>query len=464
MKSRRIGITWAEALRQVLVASSADGCSCYYVSTSQVLGREYIETAADWARALELQRPGRVLARTGKAIQADRIRFASGHVLDAVTSNPRALRGRGGDVVVDEAAHHQDLEAMLKAAFAVKTWSAFGITLISTHNGAESPFAELTREVELGRRRGILHACDLETAVADGLYRRICALSRIQWSPAQEREWVDDKLTEPGADEEYRCIPARSGSVYFRRDLLERQAYADGAVLHWRPGDDYLHRPDRESTTRSWCREHLDPILRRLPDRLPVSIGGDFARSGDGDLSCLALLVERQDLSRAVPLVIELRGVPYDDQWIVLRYLIDFLGDRLGRVVVDGAGNGGWLAEQAVAYLGPGIAEGVSMTSEWKVREFGRTRLGLEERRLWIPADLDIRGDFGLIRLKKGAPEVPDLRTRSTRDGGKRHADACVAIVAAVAATSDPPDPPDVSLADDDDAIDPWPRGGRGGF
>jgi phage FluMu gp28-like protein len=440
-KSRRIGITWAEAYRQTILASSADGCDCFYVSTSQILGRDYIDVVAQWARGLEEAMPGRIVKR----ILADKVEFMSGHSVTAVTSSPRALRGKGGDVVVDEAAHHVDLEAMLKAASAVGKWSPYGLTLISTHNGADNLFAQIADEIRDGKRRGILHRVDLREACAQGLYRRICAVNRMIWTPEAERRWIEEALEEPGAEEEYLVIPARGSGVYFRLDLLTRQADPELPVLHWKPGDDFLHAPDRDATVRAWCVENLDPLIAALPPRLPVGIGSDFARSGDGDLSSFAVSVEQRDLSLRFPISIELRGVPHAVQEEILKWLIDGIGRRLRGVKIDAAGNGSSLAEFAVKYVGDvkkrGKAERVTMSREWKVTYFGRFRRRLEEGTVWIPADVDVRDDFRLVRLLPGGiPSLPpNKRTRSTRDGGKRHGDVAVAMIAAGAVFPETP-------------------------
>jgi phage FluMu gp28-like protein len=477
-KSRRVGITWAEALRQVLVAmrvANDRGCDSFYVSTSQLLAREYVETAATWAEALERLYPGRVLARQGKAVQADKIVFASGHTLEGLTSRPAALRGRGGDVVIDEAAHHPALPELLKAAFAVGLWVISGLTLISTHNGSENPFAQVVEEVRTGRRRGVLMTIDLESAVAEGLYKRICAVTRVEWSEQLEDAWVAERFAEDGADEEYKCIPARDGIVYFRRDLLDVAASIEWVVVHWKPGDAHalIDEEERKAIALQWCEVVLGPLLAGLNCRQTHTIGSDFARSCNGDLSTFAVMAERQDLARAVPILVELRGVPFEDQWVICRYLIDGLGSSFGGIGLDGQGNGAWLAEKAQSYVGT-MAVISNGDKTFRATHYPRVRSDLEERRLSIPADADLLADFGMIRLKEGTPHVPPARSKSKRDGGLRHADGCVAIVNAAAAAveavrldglggdSDGDEEVFISSRRRRERSDVFPRGGRG--
>lgn len=471
-KSRRVGVTWAEALRQVTVAASspaAGGSDCFYSSTSQVLGREYITTAATWARALEAARPGRVLARVDEAgrprqaaILADAIFFASGHVLRALTSSPASWRGRGGDAVIDEAAHQAHLEEILAAASAVGFWSMTTITLISTHNGQNNPFAKLVDEVRAGRRRGVVHRVTLPEAVQEGLFRRICAVNRVEWSVALEEAWLAEKLAEPAAGQEYLCEALHGGAGYFRRDLVEAAMSRKCRVVALVRDHDWAGRPeeDRLRDVVAWCDREVSPLIRRLDARLLHFAGMDFARSVDGDLSTLAVIEERSDLLRSVPLLVELRGVPYQEQWTVLQRVFDELANLSG-VVIDGAGNGGWIAEQAANYAGA-LATGVHMSQAWKGQAFPRLRHALEERRLVLPLDADLLADFALAETSGGAVSLADRRTTSTKDGRPRHGDGMVAVVCALWATTEDP-PLDVGQpATGWGAVDSIPRAGRG--
>lgn len=449
-KSRRVGITWAEALRQTMIAANAPGSGgsdCYYSSTSQVLGREYVATAATWALALEAARPGRVLAtvdaagRPRQAIQVDSIHFASGHTLRAISSSPAAFRGVGGDVVIDEAAHHVDLEAILAAASAVGIWSMTALSLISTPNGREEPFARLCAEVEAGRRRGTVHRVTLPDAVDEGLFRRICSVNRVTWTPDLERAWVEERLREPAAGQEYLCEEVAGGAAYLRRELVEAAMSTDLRVLHLERSATWELR-DQEERIRdvvAWLDAEVVPLLRRLDRRLLHCAGMDFARSLDGDLSVLAVVEERPDLLRSVPLVIELRGVPYQEQWEVLRRVLDELANFAG-IEIDGNGNGGWIAETARHYFGEALVRGATMTAEWKAAAFARLRHLLEERRLRLPADADLLADARLVETREGKVVILDKRGTSSKDGRGRHADGIVAVACALHSTrEDPP-------------------------
>src|SRR3569832_383525 len=50
-KSRRIGLTWAEASDDVLIAAGAGGSNCFYIGPTQDMALEYIEACSMWAKA-----------------------------------------------------------------------------------------------------------------------------------------------------------------------------------------------------------------------------------------------------------------------------------------------------------------------------------------------------------------------------------------------------------------------------
>jgi phage FluMu gp28-like protein len=113
-KSRRIGLTWAQASDDALTAAAAKGMDVWYVGYNQEMAREYIETVAFWALTFQIGAEAVeevVVKDPAKDIQAYRIKFASGFKVTALSSRPSNLRGKQGRVVIDEAAFHDNLAA-----------------------------------------------------------------------------------------------------------------------------------------------------------------------------------------------------------------------------------------------------------------------------------------------------------------------------------------------------------------
>lgn len=228
-KSRRIGLTWGLAARAVLVAAAratAGGMNVWYMGYDQEMAREFIDVCALWARAFGLGAPefGEEIVSDGeKDIGALRIRFASGFKIVALPSVARALRGKQGLVILDEAAFHKDLGEVLKAALALLMWGG-QVVVVSTHDGVDNPFNQLLDEIRSGQRRGETIRISFGDALADGLYDRIAAVSASRGRPIAlgRDEWVEEIYATYGDDaaEELDCIPrSGSGSLIKPEDL-----------------------------------------------------------------------------------------------------------------------------------------------------------------------------------------------------------------------------------------------------
>ena len=126
-KSRRIGLTWAEAADDVLIAAAdkgAGGQNVYYIGYNQDMAIEFVEACAMWARAYnracsDIEEGLWEEDRDDKHIKTYTIKFPdSGHRIVALSSRPANLRGKQGVVVIDEAAFHDKLGELIKAAAA----------------------------------------------------------------------------------------------------------------------------------------------------------------------------------------------------------------------------------------------------------------------------------------------------------------------------------------------------------
>lgn len=243
-KSRRIGLTWAVAAFAALAAgsqASAGGDNCWYMGYDMEMAREFIETCAMWARAFGLaaeEVDEEVLDDgDGKMVQAFRIRFSSGFKIVALPSVPRAIRGKQGKVLIDEAAFHKNIGETLKAAIALLMWGG-QVVVWSTHDGVDNPFNVLIDDIRAGRRKGEVLTIDFDQAIADGLYERIALIAETKGRDVLPKdEWIADIFATYGeaADEELRCLPAAgSGSLIKPEDIA--------ACEHEEAGENYEYQ------------------------------------------------------------------------------------------------------------------------------------------------------------------------------------------------------------------------------
>ncbi|MGE8612797.1 MAG: hypothetical protein ACN6PF_10870, partial [Achromobacter veterisilvae] len=204
-KGRRTGITFGTMLDKTLVAAarkSAGGDNVYYIGDTKEKGLEAIGYCAKFARVIARAQGEGVSGveeflfedqdeggRT-KHITAYRIRFSSGFQVCALSSRPANIRGLQGHVVIDEAAFHPDVQGVLEAATALLIWGG-QITIISSHNGKNNPFAQLCRDIEAGRygADAVVVTVTFDDAVANGLYERVCFMKGEQPTVEGKERW-----------------------------------------------------------------------------------------------------------------------------------------------------------------------------------------------------------------------------------------------------------------------------------
>lgn len=438
-KSRRIGISYAEAADAVLHASALSGANVYYISYDKEMTAGFIEDCATWTRAFHAG-----AGEIGESLMPDpqrpdrdiliyRINFASGHSIQTFSSNPRNLRskGRPGErLIIDEAAFVDDIEELLKSAMAMTMWGG-SVRIISTHNGDENPFNALINDVRAGRYDYSLHRVTLDDALADGLYRRICEVIGREWSPQAEAEWREALIRRyrPNEDEELFCIPSFGGGAYLPRALVEA-CMADAPVVRFEGGRSFNMAPEpvRRAEMADWINDTIRPLAGLLDASRRHVFGMDFARSGD--MSVIAPMEIGETLHRRVPFLVEMRNVPHKQQEQVLIAVADSL-PRLYAGAIDATGNGSYIAESAHDIYGSRI-EQVHFSEGWYREHMPKYKAAFEDRLITIPRHDDVLEDHRAIRLVRGVPRVPEGKTDKR---GQRHGDAAIAIALAYTAS-----------------------------
>jgi len=444
-KSRRTGLTWAEASDDVLIAAAAKnagGMNVYYIGYNQDMAIEYVEACALWARVFN--RAASAVEEglweddsDDKNIKTFTIKFPdSGHRIVALSSRPANLRGKQGVVVIDEAAFHDKLGELLKAALALLIWGG-KVRVISTHNGDQNPFNQLINDLRSGRRKGSVQRITFKEAVAQGLYERVCLRLGREWTKEAQDAWVQEVYDFYGdaAAEELDAVPAEGSGNWLPRALIEARTRQGIPVLRLKKDDEFKQWPSamREAEIRDWCEEHLKPLLMDLPENLWLAFGEDFARKVD--LTVIAPLIIGQDLVRRTPFVVELANVPFEQQRQILHYILDRV-PRLQGGAMDATGNGAYLAEvTAQAYGGHRVQE-IMLSETWYRENMPPLKAALEDGTLEIPADSFIVDDLRAVQLINGVAKVPN----NSRNEG-RHGDAAIALALAYYASRMDPAP-----------------------
>lgn len=416
VKSRRIGISWAEAHDATLSAAVQGGVSTYYQAYEHDMTSTFISDAYD--RASEIRG---ALAQAGieeillegnaeSRRRSYRLRFASGAEIVGMSSNPAQFRSRGKAghrAVIDEAAYVADLNDVLKAARAFRMWKG-RVRVISTHNGATSPFARLVDELREGSRPGSLHVIPLTAALADGLFRRMCEVTGEQWSPDAEAQWEADLRAEYGEDagEELDCVPSQGGGKWLSWDLIRGAEHPDaGDPAHY--------------------SRHLGPTV----------IGNDIARHRHLWVAWVLQVVGDVCWTREVSI---LQAEPFSTQDAELDRLVGHYQPMA--IAMDRTGLGEKPFEDAKRRYGESRMEGVPFTNAHKQDLAVALRQVMEDSRLRIPAgDGHLRADLRSVRQEFGPTGAPRLVADETEEAvGRSHGDRFWALALAAAAASRP--------------------------
>ena len=428
-KSRRIGLTWTEAGDRALAAATTGrgGMDGWYIGYNKDMALEFIEAAAAWARRFNqaAKHLEEIAIDDERAdILAYRIRFASGHKIVALSSRPSNLRGKSGCAVIDEAAFHEDLAGLLKAALAFTMWGGL-VRVISTHNGADNAFNGLVNEIRAGRLPYSLHRTTFDDALAEGLYKKISQYRGLEWTEESEQEWRREIIEFYGdnASEELFCVPRAASGSYLSAILIEARMCEGVPVLRYEVPTEFGARSEevRRSETEAWCEDNLAGALGALDPKLASCFGEDFGRSGD--LTVIWPLQIARDLVRRTPFIVELRNVPFRNQEQILFYIVDRL-PRLIAGAMDARGNGQYLAETAAHRYGARIAQ-VMLSEAWYRENMPRYKAAFEDGTIAIPRDADVLWDHRAIVLERGVAKVAERR--AGQDGKGRHGDSAIA-------------------------------------
>ncbi|MFW6027190.1 MAG: hypothetical protein ACOC91_00125 [bacterium] len=444
-KSRRIGFSWTCAEVAVETSSlsrAAGGMDTLYIGYNLDMAREFIDAAAFWAGHMHgyaAEAGEFVFDDEDRDIKAFRISFASGFEIIALSSRPRSLRGRQGFVIIDEAAFHEDLPGLLKAAMAMLMWGG-KVWVISTHNGADHPFNDLVEDARAGRKPFKHIRVTFQQAVADGLYKRICLVRGQEWTPKKEKAWVAEMYDSYGEDaaEELDVIPSQGTGVWLSGATIE-QCMVQGLPVIWHnfeTGYELKPLDRRDAFISEWIRDHLEPVLAGLDWEALSFLGGDIARSGD--LSVYKPGQLSGDNILRVPFIIELRNAPFREQEAVLRYLIDRL-PNFQKAALDARGLGAGIVERVQDHYGADLIEAVLATVEWYREVMPGYKERFEDQTIRLPKDHDVKQDHRLVTLDKGVAKVPEGKHIRNSRGGWRHGDAAIAgAMLHFATTADP--------------------------
>lgn len=365
-KSRRIGATYVVSYGHVRRAVKVAKRDRWFSSADESAAKEYILYCRQWAEIFEkaAEYLGEIVIDKKNDITAFALQFANGNRIHALRSNPKAFRSKGGDVTLDEFAHHDDQREMWRAARPVIQWGG-DIELLSTHNG-KGFFFQMVDEAKrkAATTKWSLHSTDIFLAVREGLADKIVGR---KLSPAEREAWLDEQretcLDEEAWQQEFCCIPMDEATAFLTYDLI-------AAIEDELAGD-----PGRYAGGR-------------------IFIGNDIARRGDLWVAWVVELVGDVLWTREVSI---LKGQSFAAQ--------DAEMDRLTRaypawerLCMDQTGMGEKPVEDAKRRYGDHKVEGVLMTAAVQQELAFAFKRTIEDRQFRAPKTADVRDDFHSVK------------------------------------------------------------------
>ncbi|MDZ4239444.1 MAG: hypothetical protein U1A81_14980, partial [Hydrogenophaga sp.] len=449
-KGRRTGITFAVMLRRTLVAAAskeAGGDNVYYIGDTKEKGLEAIGYCARFSRTIA-KAQGEVSGieeflfedqdpETGKTrhITAYRIRFASGFQACALSSRPANIRGLQGHVVIDEAAFHQNVQDVLDAASALLIWGG-QITVISSHNGKKNPFAQFCRDIEAGRYGddAIVVTVTFDTAVANGLYERVCWMKGEAPTAEGKAKWYAKirnayGIRKAAMREELDAIPRDGNGVCLPGVWIDQaMSLSASRVLRLALDDDFVRRPPaaREAWAKDWIERYLDPMLKQLDPHTRHVFSHDYARHRD--FSSWGGHAITPTMRRQCLLSIEMHKVPYAQQKQITWHAIRGLPKRCGGAM-DATGSGESLAEETADEFGHDHVHQVTLNRGWYGTWMPKLIQGFEDGMIDLPQDANMDQDLRAIEEIDGIPMINKLRRADLKDPDlQRHGDSAVML------------------------------------
>ena len=458
-KARQIGFTFAATLRAVWKRLDEPGLTVW-LSASERQALEAMEQVRRHLQGLGVAAEFSAEVVAGTSTMQQRVKLANGSRILALPANPDTARGFAGDIILDEFAFHRDCDAIWRAAFATAT-RGFQLEVISTPNGTQGKYYELARATGLvsgpairePRTGGVqptgflpwepaaeaaglngeqearsvwsAHWCDIHSARAQGF---TVDVEVLRAAVGDDDLWA----------QEYCCQFLSEAAQYLPLELIVPAEFSATAAERPVPSDQrpVCHSERSEESAFSLAGHGF--TLNGSPVAGRCYLGVDIGRTHD---KTVLWLLEEVDGVLWTRLVRSLERAPFAVQRAALEELLsqgaryEAQGTRLvARCAIDATGIGAMLAEELQARFGARV-EPVVFTLATKEELALRLKRNLEERRLRIPYDPQIRRALGAVKRYTTALGHFRFDAARTEEG---HADHFWALALACAAESRP--------------------------
>nr|BDD48256.1 hypothetical protein 6 [bacterium] len=409
-KSRRIGATYVQSYEDVMDCVKDKGYDVWFSSADESAAREYIAYCEQWTKFLKIaaKKQGKIVVFSDENIKAFVIEFANGRKIHALSSNPKSFRSKGGKVVLDEFAHHDNQDALWAAAKPCITWG-YPLRILSTHNGQNCRYFKFVNQIKKGeqsssKKNWSLHTTSIQLAVEEGLVDKIYGRSTTE----QERqEWIEEQKNNCFDEytwlQEYCCEAVDEATAFLPYELI------------------------------STCEtENLYQELAQLTG--DIYVGMDIGRKKD--LSVI-WIIEKLGLVNYTRMIKILEKTEFRIQEEILENILKHR--NLRRCCIDATGLGMQLAENAQQKFGKYRVEPITFTNRVKEDLAYNLRVHFENKTVYVPSEHEIREDLHSVR--RVATTAGNIRFDVEKSDASGHADRFWALALALYAAQAKPWP-----------------------
>jgi len=429
-KSRRIGATYVQSYEDVEDCLAKPGLSVWFSSADESAAKEYILYCEQWARifgavAKDL---GEIVIDKEKDIKALAIELANGSRIHALTSNPKRFRSKGGKIVLDEFAHHEDQKAMWKAARPSATWG-YDIRILSTHNGVSSLFYKFIEKIKKGKLNWSLHTTDIYAAVKDGLAdkimgRQLTDEERAEWLKQEEENCADDLTWQ----EEYCCNALDEGEAFIPYELISPCENSDilweqpaGGIGDYWLGDGIFEPQNPKS---KWAHDKIKIFKQWFLAQQPAGnlfLGYDIGRRKDLSVIWIWENIYGINICRCLIVLEKMKF------WVQDEVLSTCLSHpKLSRACIDETGMGLKIAEDMQDKFGEFKVEAINFAAGSVRSEMAfDLKTAFEDKTVKIPDFQEVRDDIHSMKKFTTSGNKIRIEQETTDKAGKviGHAD-----------------------------------------
>ncbi len=400
-KSRRIGATYIQSYEDVTDVLHGRVPAVWFSSADETAAKEYILYCKKWADVFSRANNNERVLKSKTSSSMLQVVFANGGRITALSSNPKNFRSKGGKVVLDEFAHHDQDEELWKAAKPVTSWG-FPVRILSTHNGKQCLFYRFIQEITEGTLPWSLHRTDIHTAVEQGLVDTI----KNRVTNQTDRQDFLHQLRKSCFDEtvwgeEYCCIPIDEATAFLPYPLI--RACEDETAL-------------------------TEGILQQRGD---LYIGIDIGRKND---LTVILVLEQVGELLVTKIIRVLKNETFSRQRQTIFDLLQH--PKIRRCAIDATGLGMQIAEDCVHTFGINKIDAVTFTAKRKEEMAYLVKRHFENRTVLIPDNDELRAD--LHSVHRVVSVTGNTRFDASRAETGSHSDRFWALALALSVANEP--------------------------